>query len=250
MSDRENQDENTNPERAASSHDKDKSSLEKRRKVLKAGGFVAATGAVADQWSKPLVESVLLPAHAVSSAQLIGAIFTVSITSTPDGVVPSDSVVSDASEKPSPLDLLIPPAYAQGTSVSTPAPSPSPTTAPTPAPTTVPTPSPTAPTPSPTAPTPSPAPGGNGRCPVIGQCAFISPPGSTKQVQFNITNVGGGLLAMTDGLNYKGVIAGITINGFFTDQTYRTTQGTATGFGCNAAFSAKLGGSCKPAVPA
>lgn len=54
-----------------------KASDKTRRKVLKTGGFVISAGAVVDKWAKPVVESVLLPAHAQSSGVLIGPVITV-----------------------------------------------------------------------------------------------------------------------------------------------------------------------------
>jgi len=39
----------------------------RRREVLKAGGVIASAYAVPEKWKKPVVDSVLLPAHAATS---------------------------------------------------------------------------------------------------------------------------------------------------------------------------------------
>jgi len=215
-------------------------SAKSRRKLLKAGGFVATTGIVMDKWSKPVVESVLLPAHAVSSGELIGAIIDLRISQTPGGILsPTQSVTQSYARAegvaPSPLDILIP------TAIAGPTGSPAPTSAPTSAPTTVPT---SAPSPAPT-PSPTPSPTLSPTCPALGQCATILPP-SGGTVQFSITNVGGAALGMTGALTYQGVVAGITVSGFFTDQSFTNTQGTLNGGGCNASFTAQVGGICIP----
>ena len=222
-------------------------------------------GLAASKWSKPAVESVVLPAHAQASGRLVGAVLSIDTTQTPSGVLPADAAFAQKASSPSPLDLLVPSAYGgmtptdsptpmptpEPTPQPTPSPTPSPTPAPTPEPTPMPTPSPTpAATPMPTpAATPAPTPAG-GECPAIGQCAFVSPPDADGNVQFDISNVGGELLNGTGPLSYAGTINGINVSGFFTDQSFSTTMGTVTGLGCNGTFTAVLGGTCTPLAQA
>ena len=209
-----------------------------RRKLLKAGGVVASSALVPEKWSKPVIDTVLLPAHAQTSAPLIGALLIV----TEDGSSPTSPAVAMMAQPHSGLlDTFISPVYAQTstpTSAPTTSPTASPTASPTPSPTAIGTPAPTGVT---TAPTPTPV------CPAVGQCVGVTPPNGTNQVQFSITNVGTAMLPMTGALTYEGVIAGITLSGFFTDQSFSNTQGTAIGGGCNGTYTAVLGGTCTPA---
>ena len=129
-------------------------SEEDRRKYLKAGGFLAAGGAALNQWNKPVVDSVLLPAHAQSSGALIGPfVFSANL-----------QTKLENAPSPSPLDWLVQPTHA--TPEATPQPSPKPT---------------------PEGP-PSPI------CPALGQCAAILPPDSQSKVSFTVTNVGNAML--------------------------------------------------------
>ena len=60
------------PEHAQDTATSGESSVEERRKTLRkllvGGGVLGAAGSLPDTWSKPLVDSVLLPAHANTSA--------------------------------------------------------------------------------------------------------------------------------------------------------------------------------------
>ena len=220
-----------------------------RRKLLKAGGVVASTALIPEKWQKPVVDTVLLPAHAMTSAPLVGAVL-ISGALTPTQPAPSMMAKPDSGV----LDTLINPAWAVAPTPVTPspiplAPTPAPTVSPTASPTASPTPSPIplAPTPAPTvSPTTSPTPAPV--CAATGQCIGVTPPNGSNQVQVSITNVGTGMLAMTGALTYQGTLAGITIAGFFIDQTFSNTQGTLSGSGCNGTFTAVIGGNCIPAV--
>lgn len=131
------------------------------------------------------------------------------------------------------MNLLISDAHAAPvTGGPTPSPTPSPTPASTPAPTGASTPGPTqAPTPSPTG------------CPAENQCISVSPPNAQNKVNVSITNVGSNLLNVA-GLTYGGTVAGLNVNGFFTDSSFTTTQGNITGGGCNASYIATINGNC------
>lgn len=207
-----------------------------RRKLLIAGGVVASSALVPEKWSKPVVDTVLLPAHAQTSAPLIGSLLIITESSP---TTPAAAMMAQSNSGL--LDTFVNPVYAQS-SVPTPSPTNSPTVSPTPSPTTV-TPAPATPAPTAvtTAPTPTPV------CPAVGQCVGVTPPNAANQVQFSITNVGTAMLPMTGALTYEGVIAGITLSGFFTDQSFSNTQGTASGGGCNGTYTAVLGGTCTPA---
>ena len=80
-----------------------------RRRILKTllagGGVIAGAKALPEKWAKPVVESVVLPAHAQGSPVTAPQVFT---TSTPPGPGPAKSVASDL------LDMIIPPAEANG----------------------------------------------------------------------------------------------------------------------------------------
>ncbi|MGA8261978.1 MAG: hypothetical protein WB783_17330 [Arenicellales bacterium] len=224
--------------RQSQSSSQKEASRDTRRKVLKTGGFVVSTGAILDKWAKPVVESVLLPAHAQSSGVLIGPVILSAGAATPTRT-PTTRYASQG-DPGSLLDLVFPTAYGLPTTPG-PTPAPVPTPVPTPQPTPQPTPAPSA-APGP-APTPAPTPG---VCPAIGQCATVSPPNASNEVSFSITNVGSGTLHMTTALMYSGTVAGLTIAGFFTDTTYTMTHGLITGSGCNASFQAQINGSCVP----
>lgn len=76
---------NTRSESSSSSGAKRVSEhLEKRRRVVKrivsGGGVVAGAGALSSGWQKPVIDSVLLPAHAQSSPSIST---TAALTTTP-----------------------------------------------------------------------------------------------------------------------------------------------------------------------
>lgn len=92
-----------------------------RRKLLKAGGIVASSALISEKWQKPVVESVLLPAHAQTSMPLIGPLGRIT------EVIPTDPEVSMLAENGAGiLDSIISPAYAQAPAPATPAPTPCP----------------------------------------------------------------------------------------------------------------------------
>jgi len=212
-----------------------------RRKLLKAGGVVATSALIPEKWQKPVVDSVILPTHAQTSTPLIGPVIIAVTEVTPSAPPATMAAESDSGI----LDAFVSPSWAGGATATTPSPTPSPTPVATPAPTPGPTPM-TTPGPTPmTTPGPTPSPTG---CSAAGQCAGLAPPNGDNQVAFSITNVGAGLLNMTGPLTYQGTVSGLTVSGFFTDQTYSSSQGTITGLGCNASYSATLGGVCTPAA--
>jgi len=216
-----------------------------RRKVLKSGGIVVSAGAVLDKWTKPVVESVFLPAHAQSSGVLIGPVLTVSASNVPTQLPPARvaSGGGGGSGASGLFDLLIPTAHAKVSYGLTPSPTPVLTPSPTPVATPSPTPNGT-PAPTPT-PSPTPSPGG---CPADNQCVTVVPPNAQNKVSFTISNVGTSLLDMTGALTYAGIVAGLNVAGFFMDVSFSATQGTVTGGPgpCNATYNAEVNGSCTP----
>ena len=81
-----------------------------RRKLLKAGGVVASSALVPEKWQKPVVDSIMLPAHAQTSTILIGAVVLRG-----GSVVPADAADSLLAETGQGiLDKIIQPASAGG----------------------------------------------------------------------------------------------------------------------------------------
>ena len=79
-----------------------------RRKLLKAGGIVASSALVPEKWQKPVVDSIILPAHAQTSTVLIGAVVI-----TRGSVMPTDAADSMLAESGlGVLDTIIQPASA------------------------------------------------------------------------------------------------------------------------------------------
>ena len=79
-----------------------------RRKLLKAGGVVASAALVPEKWQKPVVDSIMLPAHAQTSTVLIGAVVLRRGSVMPDS--PADSMVAET--ETGIIDTLIRPASA------------------------------------------------------------------------------------------------------------------------------------------
>ena len=81
-----------------------------RRRILKTllagGGVIAGAKALPEKWAKPVVESVVLPAHAQGSPVTAPQVFTTGAMP-PTGPGPAKSVASDL------LDMIIPPAEAE-----------------------------------------------------------------------------------------------------------------------------------------
>lgn len=77
-----------------------------RRKLLKAGGIVASSALVPEKWQKPVVDSIVLPAHAVTSTVLIGAVVL------RNGANAADSMMAEPGLGV--LDTMIQPASAGG----------------------------------------------------------------------------------------------------------------------------------------
>ncbi len=83
-----------------------------RRKLLKAGGVVASSYAVPEKWKKPVVDTVLLPSHAQTTA---------TPAPTPGSVAPTPAPTTGA---PTPPPTPAPTSPTPMTSAPTPAPTP------------------------------------------------------------------------------------------------------------------------------
>jgi len=105
-----------NTQKASASENKEQAG---RRRLLKAGGVVASSALLPEKWSRPVVDTVLLPAHAQTSMPLTGP-----LGQTIGKVIPTDpstSMIAQAGKGV--LDTIVSPAYAVP---STPAPTPCP----------------------------------------------------------------------------------------------------------------------------
>jgi len=85
----------------------DKKSIESRRKLLKSiaagSGAIVAGKSLPDSWSRPVVDFVMLPAHAQTSPGLPASFFGASVTPV---------VVASLEDQSSPFDSLVPTAHA------------------------------------------------------------------------------------------------------------------------------------------
>lgn len=215
----------------------------RRRKLLKAGGVVASSALVPEKWIKPVVDNVVLPAHAQTSGPLIGSIIILRGSAVPTR--PTAAMM--AGRNKSILDALVNPVYAQSPAPAAPTPAP---VSPTPAPVS-PTPAPVSPTPAPVSPTPAPAatPSPTG-CILTGRCVKVLPPNASNQVEFTIyDDVGTGMLNMMGELAYQGTVMGITVNGQFSDDTFTNTTGNLSGSGCSGSYTASTDGTCVSVSP-
>ena len=99
----------TDKKKIAPEMEANKEKLEKRRKALKnilaGSGTVITAAAMQDKWAKPVIESVVLPAHAQTSG--IAGFVVSNVANAPQQNQILDTLVPSAHALPSPKDICI-----------------------------------------------------------------------------------------------------------------------------------------------